>query len=60
MWMNIHMNELHGVGICHITSPFNNEFHEEWTWACFNIVDETCEPPPWPLIYVVVKAKLGF
>jgi hypothetical protein len=51
------MNELHGVGICHITSPINNEFHEEW--ACLDIDDETREPFPWPLIYVIIKTKLG-
>jgi len=44
------MNELHGVGIHGITSPFNDEFHKEWTWACLSIIDETYEPFPWCLI----------
>ncbi len=48
--MNIHMNEFHGVDIYHITSFFNNEFHEEWTWASLDIVDEIHELSPWPLI----------
>jgi hypothetical protein len=34
-------NEPHGINICDITSPFNDEFHEEWTWACLYIVDDT-------------------
>jgi hypothetical protein len=46
--MNIHVNELHGVGIYHITSFYNNEFHEEWIWACLDIIDEIHEPSPWP------------
>jgi hypothetical protein len=41
------MNELHGVGIYDITSLFNDKFHEERTWACLGIVNETCEPSPW-------------
>jgi hypothetical protein len=51
------MNEFHGVGICHITPSINNEFHKKW--ACLDIVDEIREPFPWPLIYVVIKTKLG-
>jgi hypothetical protein len=45
--MNIQMNEPHSIGISDITSPFNDEFHEQWTWACLDIVDETLEPSPW-------------
>ncbi len=26
LWINIYMNVLHGVSICDITSPFNNNF----------------------------------
>jgi hypothetical protein len=42
--MNIDMNELHGVGIYDITSPFNDKFYKEQTWAYLDIIDETCEP----------------
>jgi hypothetical protein len=41
------MNELHGIGFHDIASLFNDEFQEEWTWACLSIVDETCELSPW-------------
>jgi hypothetical protein len=27
-------------GVCDITSPFSNESHKEWPWAC---LDTTCE-----------------
>jgi hypothetical protein len=49
--MNIQMKEVHGIGIRDITSPTNNEFHEEQTWVCLDIVDETCAPSPWHLIH---------
>jgi hypothetical protein len=42
--MNIQMNELHGIDIRDITSPYNDEFHEERTWACLYIVDKTHAP----------------
>ncbi len=29
------MNELHGIGICDITSPFNDEFHEKQIQGLF-------------------------
>jgi hypothetical protein len=48
--MNIQMNELHGISICNITSPSNDEFHEERTWVCLDIVDETHAFFPWHLI----------
>jgi hypothetical protein len=48
--MNIQMNKLHGIGIYDITSPFSNKFHEEWTWICLDIVDETHAPSPWDSI----------
>jgi hypothetical protein len=48
--MIIQMNELYGIGICDITFFFNDEFHEEWTWACLDIVDEIHAPSPWHLI----------
>jgi hypothetical protein len=38
--MNIQMNELYGNGIHDITSLFSDKFHEEWTWACLDIIDE--------------------
>jgi hypothetical protein len=48
--MNIQMNKLHGIHICDITSLFNDKFHEEWTWVCLDIVNETHAPSPWELI----------
>ncbi len=39
--MNIQKNEPHGISICHITSFFINEFHEEQTWAYLDIINET-------------------
>ncbi len=51
------MNELHGVGIHNITSFSNDESHEEQTWACLDIIDETHAPSPWHLIgfWLVLK-----
>jgi hypothetical protein len=51
------MNELHSVGIREITSPFSDKFHEEQMWVCLNIIDETCEPPPWHLIGFLLVPK---
>jgi len=48
--MNIQMNELHGIGIHDITSLSSNEFHEEQTWVCLDIVNETYAPFSWHLI----------
>jgi hypothetical protein len=48
--MNIQMNEDHNIGIHDITSPSNDEFHEEWIWACLDIVNEIHAPSPWHLI----------
>jgi hypothetical protein len=45
--MNIQMNELHGIGIYDITFPSNDKFHNERTWVCLDIVDETHELSPW-------------
>jgi hypothetical protein len=42
--MNIQMNEPYGIGIRDITSPSNNEFHEEQIHACLDIIDEIYEP----------------
>jgi len=39
-------NEPHGVGIYDITSFSNKKFHEEKSWACLDIVDETHAPSP--------------
>jgi hypothetical protein len=47
------------VGICGITFPFNDKFHEEWTWACLDIVDETSEPSPWCLIGFCCNPTFG-
>ncbi len=33
--MNNQMNEFHGISIYDITSPPNDEFHEEQTWGSF-------------------------
>jgi hypothetical protein len=44
--MNIQSNEPHGIGIRDITSPSSNEFHEEQTWACLDIVNKTHAPSP--------------
>ncbi len=56
--MNIQMNEFHGIDIHDITSSFTNEFHEEWTWACFmDIIDETHEFSPWHLIGFLLIPK---
>jgi hypothetical protein len=43
--MNIHMNELHGVGICNVTKPFlvTNSMGNK-LWACLDIIDEICKP----------------
>ncbi len=40
------MNELHSIGIHDITSPFNDKFHKEWTWACSDKIDEIHAPSP--------------
>ncbi len=40
------MDELHGINIHDITSFFNDKFHEEWTWACLDIVDKIHQPSP--------------
>ncbi len=53
----MHMNELHDVGISYTTSPFNDKFHKERTWASLDIVDETCEPFPWCLIGFLLLPK---
>jgi hypothetical protein len=37
--MNTQMNILHGINIHDITSPSNNEFHEEWIWVCLDIIN---------------------
>jgi len=55
--MNIQMNEPHSVGIHDITSLFNDEFHEERTWACLDIIDKICEPSSWHLIYFSLAPK---
>jgi hypothetical protein len=55
--MNIHMNELHAIGIYDITSFFNDKFQEEQTWACLDIVNEICEPSPWCLISFLLVQK---
>jgi hypothetical protein len=41
------MNELHDIDIHNITSLSNNEFHEERTWVCLDIVNETPVFFPW-------------
>jgi len=46
--MNIQMNELYGIH--DVTSPFSDKFHEEWTWVCLDIINETHAPSPWHLI----------
>jgi hypothetical protein len=51
------MNELHGIGIRDITSPFNDKFHKEQTWACLDIIDETCEPSQWCLTSFLLVPK---
>jgi hypothetical protein len=56
-WMNIQMNELHGIGIRDITSFFNDEFHEEWTRVCLDIVDKIHEPFSWHLIGFLLVLK---
>jgi hypothetical protein len=58
--MNIHVNELHGINIHDIASTFNDEFHNEWTWACLDIIDETCEPFPWRLISFLLIPKCTY
>jgi hypothetical protein len=45
--MNIQINEPHGIDIYDITSPSNDEFHEEQIWACLDIVDKIHEASPW-------------
>jgi hypothetical protein len=56
------MNEPHGISICDITSPFNDEFHEEPTWVCLDIVDETYEPFLWHSIgfWLVLKSACSY
>jgi hypothetical protein len=44
--MNIQKNEPHGISIRDIIFPFNDEFHEKWTWACLGIINETDAPFP--------------
>jgi len=51
------MDELHGVGIYGIITPFNDKFHEEWTWAYLDIIDETSEPSSWHLISFLLISK---
>jgi len=51
------MNEFHGVGIHDITSPSNDEFHEEQTWACLDFVDEIHGPFSWCLIGFLLVPK---
>jgi hypothetical protein len=51
------MNELRGIGIYGIISPFNDKFYKEQTWACLDIVDETCEPSSWHLISFLLISK---
>ncbi len=55
--MNIHMNEFRGVSISDITSPFNNKFHKEQTWACLDIINETHEPSQWHLTSFLLVPK---
>ncbi len=43
----MHMNEFHCVGIYDITSPFNDKFHKEQTWAYLDNVNETRELCTW-------------
>ncbi len=57
--MNIHMNEFHSIDIRGITSLYN-KFHEEWTWACLDIVDEIREPFPSCLIQFLLVPKCIF
>jgi len=52
------MNELRGVSICDITSPFNNKFHKEQTWACLDIIDETHEPSQWHLTSFFIGSQV--
>ncbi len=47
------------VRIHHITFPFSDEFHKEWTWVCLDIVDETHGPSPWHLIGFLLVFKCG-
>jgi hypothetical protein len=47
---SIHWKMVFNVCIRHITSPFNDEFHKEWTWAYLDTVNETHAPSPWHLI----------
>ncbi len=51
------MNELRGVGIYGIISPFNDKLYKERTWACLDIFDETCEPSSWHLISFLLISK---
>jgi hypothetical protein len=48
------MNEFHGIGII---SPSSYKFHEERTWVCLDIVDETHEPSSWHLISFLLTSK---
>jgi hypothetical protein len=55
--MNIQMNEFHGIDIHDITSLFSDEFHEEWTWAFLDIIDEIHEFFPWRMIGFLLVPK---
>ncbi len=56
-WINIHMNELHGIGIYGIITPSSDKFHEEWIWACLDIINETNEHSSWCLISLLLISK---
>ncbi len=56
-WMNTPMNELHGVGIYGIITPFSDKFHKGQTWACLDIIDETFEPSSHCLISFLSISK---
>jgi hypothetical protein len=51
------MNELHGVGIYGIISPYSDKFYEEQIWACLDIVDKIRESPSWHLISFSLNSK---
>ncbi len=55
--MNTRMNELHGVSIYGIISPYNDKFYEEQIWACLDIVDKIREYSLWHLISFLLNSK---
>jgi len=56
-WMKTHMNEPHGAGIYGIITLSSDKFHEERTWACLDIIDETREPYSRCLISFLLISK---